>query len=158
MFQRGLVPPDPFRDRGVFETAVTQDGMSLATMAAMGRVLIVLLPALDRARPWLEAVRAARPRLESDGWRLVLVHWEVEAQAALEAHDLQYLARIADSERSLYRHFELQEAKRMLGGRRQLPGLVWLEEGELAGIERPVWDQRVPMRLIATNPTDQSQP
>ncbi|MHC4938103.1 MAG: hypothetical protein ACYTHK_03950 [Planctomycetota bacterium] len=158
MFQRGLVPPDPFRDKGPLERAVTQDGMSLETLASMGNVLLVLLPALDRARPWLAAVAATRPRWEAEGWRLALVHQESDAGAALAVHDLQYVARIADPDRTLYRHFQLGEAKRLLGSRRQLPGLVWLERGEVAAIERPAWDQKVPMRLIATNPSDRSRP
>jgi len=151
MFQRGLTPLDPFGERDVLETARTQDSMSLRTLASMGRVLVVLLPALERARPWLEAVRAARPRLETDGLRLVLVHFDedLQAVAVLARHDLQYVARIADPERALYARFELGEARRMLGPVRQLPGLVWFEAGDVERVERPRWDQSVPVRLIA---------
>ena len=108
MFQRGLTPPDPFGERGILETARTQDSMSLRAMAELGPVVVVLLPALDRADAWLKAVQDARPGLEGEGVRLVLVHMEGDevARALLERFDLHYLARIADPERALYAHFE----------------------------------------------------
>lgn len=150
MFQRGLTPPDPFPETDVLERARTQDAMSLQAMAALGRVLVVLLPALDRAAAWLEAVREARARLEERGYRLVLVHMapDEEARAAFGRYALQYLARISDPGRALYRHFGLGEASRLLGPPRQLPGLIWLEGGEIAHAERPRWDQKAPLRLI----------
>ena len=160
MFQRGLTPPDPFRERSVLESARTQDSMSLQALAALGRVLVVLLPALGRANSWLKAVREARPRLEEQGLRLVLVHTEsdAEARARFEPFDLQYLARIADPERALYRHFEIGEARRLVGPPRQLPGLVWLEGGEVVGVERPRWDQKAPLRLIGPFGPNRTEP
>lgn len=114
MFQRGLTPPDPFRERSPLEEARTQDGMRLKTMAEMGRVVAVFLPALGGpfCRELLARVRTQRPEVEQHGARLVLVHMgdDEEARAELEPFDLHYLARIADAERLLHGHFELGEA------------------------------------------------
>ena len=114
MFQRGLTPPDPFGERSPLEDARTQDGMSLKTMADMGRVVVVFLPALGSpfCRELLTRVRTQRPDLEHSGVRLVLVHMgdDDEARAELERFDLHYLARVADAERLLHGHFELGEA------------------------------------------------
>ena len=157
MFKRGLEPPDPFREREILARFMTQDGMSLSAMAAMGSVLVVLLPEIDRCDRWLAAVKAARPGIEAAGIRLALVHpgAEDEALAALARHELQYLARVADSDRDLYRHFELSQVKRMLGGFRQLPGLVWITRSEIEAVVRPTRDDRPPpMGPNATNATN----
>jgi len=153
MFRRGLTPPDPFFERGALESAQTQDSVSLKTLASMGPLVIFLLPALDRARPWLEAIARARLRLETEGRRLVLVHTgtDGEAGAVFAGYDLSYVARVADPDRALYRHFELGTKKRLLGKERQLPGIVWLDGGEVRRVERPDWDQSSPMGLIDTN-------
>lgn len=138
MFQRGLAPPDPFRDRDPLAEARTQDGMSLNTLMEMGRVLVVLLPPVGSGarRRWLQSVRDARADLESRGYRLVLVHDESEPQLA--PFDLQYVARIADPAGALFEHFELGEAKRfrVVGAPQQLPGVAWFEDGGLKRIDR----------------------
>jgi len=114
MFQRGLTPPDPFGDRSPLEQARSQDDMSLQTFAELGRVLVVFLPALGGVfcRELLARIEAARPKVERKGVRLALVHMgdDDEARAELERYELQYVARVADPERVLHRHFELAEA------------------------------------------------
>ena len=121
MFQRGLTPPDPFRQREPLAEARTQDGMSVQALGQFGRLLLVFLPALGGmfCRDLLARVRDARSQIETLHIRLVLVHMgpDAEAERELTRFDLQYLARVEDSERALYRHFELGEAS----ARKRLP-------------------------------------
>ena len=138
MFQRGLAPPDPFRDQGALAAIKTQDGMSLQTMVEMGRVVVVLLPPVGSGarRRWLEAMREARAELESAGYRVLLVHEDAEPDFA--PFELKYVARARDADAALYAHFELGEAKRfvVVGAPRQLPGVAWYEDGELKRVDR----------------------
>jgi peroxiredoxin len=134
VFREGLRPPNPFRRREPLEAAMTQDGMSLAELARLGPVLVVCLPALDGrpCRKLLAALAEKRREIEGSGTRIVCVHMarDDEAHAALAPHDLQYVARIADPERTLYAHFGLGQTKPRLFGRpRQLPGTVLLRDG-----------------------------
>ena len=126
MFREGLRPPDPFQEKDPLEAARTQDGMSLKTLGELSPVLIVLLP--SRPRKMLEQLEARRAAIEKAGTRIVIVF---AAPPELEKHDLQYLARIEDKERKLYRHFGLEEKKRLLGGTAQEGGVFLLEGGEV---------------------------
>ncbi|MEM8883093.1 MAG: hypothetical protein AAGD14_03400 [Planctomycetota bacterium] len=127
MFQRGLTPPDPFRERPLFERVRTQDGMSLATMLEMGRVLVVCLPP-GPPRKWLARVAAARRGIEGEGARLLLVTIEDDPADALREHDLQYVARCPDPGRELYRHFGFPEGRKLgLFGAEQKGGTALLE-------------------------------
>lgn len=114
MFQRGLTPLDPFGSRSPLEELRTQDDMSVKSLGELGPVVLVFLPALGGifCREILERVRDSRPALENRGVRLVLVHMgsPEDAKGELVRYALQYLAQIADSERELYRHFEIGEA------------------------------------------------
>jgi len=140
VFREGLRPPDPFRERHPFETARTQDGMSLKALSDLGPVVVACLP--DDAR-WrkrmLEGVANARRRLEEAGVRLVLVHaGEIELP-----DELRYVARIEDPEHALYDAFELGEAAPGLLGRlrgrgvTRLFGAFRLEGGEVRHAFRP---------------------
>ena len=88
--------------------------MSLQTLAELGRVLVVFLPALGGVfcRELLARIESVRLEVEHKGVRLALVHMgdDDEARAELERYELQYVARVADPERVLHRHFELAEA------------------------------------------------
>ncbi|MHC4953672.1 MAG: hypothetical protein ACYTGZ_07265 [Planctomycetota bacterium] len=163
MFQRGLTPPDPFRPRAPLEAACTQDGMSLLALGEFGRLLLVFVPALGSmfTRELLARVQEERSRIETLKIRLVIVHMgpDADAESELARFDLQYLARVEDPERELYRHFELGEASvkkrlhpavlshaigavrhgrgRVVGSTAQLPGAVLLSGGEVEAAARP---------------------
>ncbi len=138
MFQRGLTPLNPFRDEDPLAATRTQDGMSLSTLTEMGCVVVVLLPPVGSGarRRWLRAVRDVRAVLESDGYRILLVHGEPDPDFA--PFDLQYVARALDAEGALYAHFELGHAKRfrVVGAPQQLPGVAWFRDGALQRVER----------------------
>ena len=132
MFREGLRPPDPFRESHPFETAMTQDGVSLKVMSGYGEMLVVCLPELSRAKAMLGKLAATRHDVERAGVRIILVHIEEEAaRDVLEAHDLWYVARIADPQRALYAAFGLEEKRGLLGGRRQTGGAFVLHKGEV---------------------------
>ena len=133
MFQQGLRPPNPFRDRDPMETAYTQDDMSLKTLSELAPTLVVCLQELGGGwcRRMLQDLAAQRADIEQSGTRLVLVHMAGDADAALRPHDLGFVARIADPDRKLYRRFGLEERPRMLRAPEQLPGVFRLEDGEV---------------------------
>ena len=132
MFREGLRPPDPFRESHPFETAMTQDGVSLKVMSGYGEVLVVCLPKLSHGKPMLKQLAAARHEVERTGLRVILVHIEEEApREVLEAHDLWYVARIADPRRALYAELGLEQKRGLLGGRRQAGGAFVLHKGEV---------------------------
>jgi hypothetical protein len=119
MFREGLRPPNPFRESDPRDALLTQDGMSLNTLASYGPVVVFCLLELKRADGMLRDIAARRGELEAAGKRVCLVHMgtDDEARAALEPHDLHYVARIADPERALYRAFGLGEEQPGLLGR-----------------------------------------
>jgi len=134
MFREGLRPPDPWGERPAAERLRTQDGMTLRSMAGLGPLLVVCLPALGTAacRGWLATLAGRRRGFEAEGRRCLLVHMgdDADARTALEPFDLHYVARIADPDRELYAHFGLGAAP---------PGLLGRVAGRLRG-DKPVGD------------------
>ena len=139
MFREGLRPPNPHRDRDPLDFARTQDEMSLRALSRLGSVLALCAPAMGshRCRVFLKWLAAHRDRIEGRRLRIVVVHTgtEEQARAETELYDLQYLARIADPERALYRRFGLGETKPGLLARavgrepEPLPGVFMLRDG-----------------------------
>jgi hypothetical protein len=131
VFREGLRPPDPFRDRPVLETALTQDGMSLKTLSGMSPVLVVCLPEARgrRGQAMLRGLAEVRDDIERAGVRVALVHFD---PCDLEPLDLAYVARIADPERRLYAHFGLGSSPRgLLRRESQDSGAFLLRSGEV---------------------------
>lgn len=142
MFREGLRPPNPFRDRDPLDTARTQDDMTLNALSRLGPVLAVCTPAMGthRCRVYLKWLAAHRPKLEERRVRVVIVHDgdEEGARGQTALYGLEYVARIADPERAVYRRFGLDDAKpgllaRALGRPPEpLPGAFLLKNGTIA--------------------------
>jgi len=132
VFQKGLRPSDPFRERPPLEALVTQEGMSLRTLSAMSPVLVLLLPEVRgrRGQGMLKALAAVRGDVERAGVRVVLVHYDDVGDLA--PHDLAYVARVHDPERRLYAHLGLGTAPRgLLRREAQEAGAFLLRDGEV---------------------------
>lgn len=132
MFQKGLRPPDPFRERPPLEALATQEGMSLKTLSAMSPVLLLLLPEVRgrRGQGMLKSLAAVRGEVERAGVRVALVHYDDVGD--LGPFDLAYVARVFDPERKLYAHLGLGVAPRgLLRREAQEAGAFLLRDGEV---------------------------
>ena len=134
-------PPSPFREKDPLELAETQDGMSLLALSRLGPLLVVCLPASPRR--WLERVAAERRAIEEAGGRIALVHRDERAVEEIRRCGLEYLARVADPGRAVYRALKLGEGGGGLWARlrgtagERLPGAVVLRDGAERAAFRP---------------------
>lgn len=101
----------PYRRKEPIDAAQTQEGISLRTLSRLSPVLAVFLPPLGTApcRAMLRDVAAARPRVEALGARVVLVHTGGD-EAEFARCEMQYVARIADTQAELYEAMKLDPA------------------------------------------------
>lgn len=138
----------------------TQYGVSLDEISRLSPVLLVFLrhSGCTFCREALSDLAAARPRIEKDGTRLVLVHMGTEEQASrfFSRYGLAEVPHISDPERALYRAFGLPRGSfgdllgpkvwlrafqagilgrhgvgRLVGDGFQMPGVFLLFHGEI---------------------------
>ncbi|MGQ0614063.1 MAG: hypothetical protein ACT4PV_10030 [Planctomycetaceae bacterium] len=112
--------PFPFRPIDPLDTAVTQDGMSLRALSRLSPTVLVCLPALGRplTRRMLADFSQRRRALEEHGRRTALLHMgrDEEAIRELSRFDLQYVARVADPQRTVYAALGLGSLRRPAPG------------------------------------------
>lgn len=120
--------------REAFESALTQDAVSVTELSHRSSVMLVFLRHFGCAfcREALADLAARRDDIEANGTRLVLVHMsqsDDEVSKIFAEFELIEVDRVSDPERRLYRAIGLER-----GGFRQFFGLRVLKRGWRAGI------------------------
>lgn len=129
----------------LLERAMTQNGESLAEIAASHSVLLVFLrhAGCTFCREALADISHSRAEIESRGSRIVLVHMGdiAELDRLLEKNALQDVDRICDTAQDLYKAFGLKRgsALQLFGPKVWLRGVkVGLIDGH--GVGKPLAD------------------